>query len=192
MFKITCKGSYTIEAALIFPLILYIIIALVYLGFYLHDFGKVQAVVHESQTRGKGLVRNEVNINSGLLSYSDYLDRTIFYPIDNDFNKKESQIAEFIYKRCQDKLLISKINDIEAKVGIFDINLKIIMEVKFPFKIIEKLFNREGNIVIESKEEIHNPTTYIRGYEVSYNFVKKIDVVNKVVTGLKKLIGISK
>ena len=163
-----------------------------YLGFYLHDFGKVQAVVHESQTRGKGLVRNEVNINSGLLSYSDYLDRTIFYPIDNDFNKKESQITEFIYKRCQDKLLISKINDIEAKVGIFDINLKIIMEVKFPFKIIEKLFNREGNIVIESKEEIHNPTTYIRGYEVSYNFVKKIDVVNKVVTGLKKLIGISK
>ena len=78
VYRKRVEGSYTVEAALIFPFILYIIIALIYLGFYLHDYGKMQAIIHEGQIRGKGLITNEIDINTGALSYNDYLRKNSF------------------------------------------------------------------------------------------------------------------
>lgn len=188
IYKSNVKGSYTIEAALIFPCILFVIISLIYLGFYLHDYGKVQAILYESQTRGKGLIRNEVSMNSGVQSYQDYLDRTIFYPIDNDFKYKQNQISNFINKRCKDKLLISELSNVDVKVSSSNIKLSVGINFQFPFGILKIFFNGSEGVVIENSEKIHNPADFIRGYQVSYDLVKRIDVVNNVTNKLKEVI----
>ena len=47
-------------------------------------------------------------------------------------------------------------------------------------------------LCIESNEKIHNPTEFIRGLQVSHDVAKKIDIVNKVTSKLKKIIGVIK
>lgn len=191
-YKKRVKGSYTVEAALIFPFILYIIIALIYLGFYLHDYGKVQAIIHEGQIRGKGLVINEVDMDTGVLSYDDYLNRTVFYPVDNDFDNKEEKIKNFIYSNGHDKLLISQINNIKVEVKASYITIRVNMNMNFPFNSLEKLFCENENIVIESKEKNTQATDFIRGFQVSADVGEKIDIVNQVINKLKKAVSIFK
>lgn len=192
VYKKRVKGSYTVEAALIFPFILYIIIALIYLGFYLHDYGKIQAIIHEGQIRGKGLVINEVDMNTGVLSYDDYLNRTVFYPVDNDFDNKELKIKSFIYSYSHEKLLISKIIDIKVRVKASKITITVNMKINFPFNSLERFFLESGNIVIESKEKNTQPADFIRGFQVSADVGEKIDIVNQVINKLKKAFEILK
>ena len=192
IYRKTLKGSYTIEAALIFPFILYIIFALIYLGFYLHDYGKVKTIIYESQIRGKGLVRNEANIVSGSIPYQECINRTIFYPVHNDFELKEKQISNYIDSKSRNILLISEIKDINVDVELFNIKTKVLLKMNFPIKTIERLFLGDEEITIECKEKIHNPTDFIRGYEVASNIGKKIDIVNQLVSQIKKIIGIFK
>lgn len=192
VYKKRVKGSYTIEASLIFPFILYIIIALIYLGFYLHDYGKMQAIIYEGQIRGKGLVINEVNMDTGILSYDDYLNRTVFYPIENDFENKELQIKNFINSCSHDKLLISKIKDIKVEVKASNITITVSMKMNFPFNFLEKLFFESGNIVIENKEKNTQPVDFIRGFQVSADVGERIDIVNEVINKLKKAFDIIK
>ncbi len=186
--KCRVRGSYTIEAALIFPLVLFIIISLIYLGFYLHDCGKVQAILDECQVKGKGLVTREVDLYSNLQSYSNYLDRGILYPIDNNFKYKESQISNYIYKTTRDKLFISNVSNVEAQVSLYKIELKVGLNFKFPFAILETFFAGSKETIIQTSGRIHNPTNFIRGFQVSHDLVKKVDLVNEVTNKLKKIV----
>ena len=43
------KGSYTVEAALVFPIILFVLAALLILAFYVHDRGILQGLAKEDQ-----------------------------------------------------------------------------------------------------------------------------------------------
>lgn len=192
IYKIRVKGNYTVEAALLFPLVIFVIIGIIYLGFYLHDLGKVQAIVDESQIRSKGLVRSEVNINTGILSYSNYLDRTIFYPIDNNLKAKENQIKNYIKTKSKKQLFISKISIINVELTPSKSNIRVNLDFTFPFSSIETLFIGSENMVIESTEKIHDPMSFIRGYDVASSAGKKIDVVNQVVSQLQELINFLK
>lgn len=183
------KGSYTIEASLIFPLVLYIIISLIYLGFYLHDIGKVQAIVDECQFRSKGYIAKEVDLTTGSISYSNYMGRSIFYPIDNNFKSKEGQIKNYINTKSKDKLFISSISNIEAKVSPYSIKLKVVLNFKFPFKSLETFFRGSEKSIIESREKLHNPTDFLRGFQVSYDLIEKVDVINKVTSKLNEIVG---
>ena len=147
IYKIRVKGNYTLEAALLFPLVIFVIIGIIYLGFYLHDLGKVQAIVDESQIRSKGLVRSEVNINTGILSYSNYLDRTIFYPIDNNLKAKENQIKNYIKTRSKKQLFISKVSIINVKLTPSKSNIRVNLDFTFPFSSIETLFIDRKSVV---------------------------------------------
>lgn len=190
--KARVRASYTVEAALIFPFIIYIIIALMYLSFYLHDIGKVQAIIDESQVKSKGLIRNEVDINRGIMSYHDYIDRTIFYPFEYDFESKERQIENYIYKRCQDKLFISKVSNVQVETGAFNVDINVDINFNFPFKMIESFFLGSEKVTINSIEDIHDPMNFIRAYEVAAKLGNKIDVDNQVVSKLKEIVNLMK
>lgn len=181
------KGSYTVEATLIFPFVILIIISFVYLGFYLHDLGKVNTIVDEAQIRSKALVRNEVNPYSGIQSYSKYIGKSIFYPIDNDFKRKESQISNYIYEKSADKLFISKVNNVNVDVGAFNIKIEVNIDFTFPFQLLEIFFIGRQNVVIHNEETIHNPMDFIRAWEVSHRVSSQIDI-SQIVGNLKKKI----
>ncbi|HHX55221.1 MAG TPA: hypothetical protein GX705_02630 [Clostridiales bacterium] len=192
VYRKRVEGSYTVEAALIFPFILYIIIALIYLGFYLHDYGKMQAIIHEGQIRGKGLVINETDMNTGVLSYDNYLKRTVFYPVDNDFESKEKKIKNFIYSKGHDNLLAAKIIDIDVEVRDSSTTIIVKMKIKFPIRILESFFLGSENMIIKSEEQNTQPTDFIRIYQVSVDIGEKIDFVNQIINKLKKAVNILK
>ena len=50
------KGSYTVEAALVFPIILFVLAALLILAFYVHDCGILQGFACETAVAGSNYI----------------------------------------------------------------------------------------------------------------------------------------
>lgn len=190
--RIKVKGSYTVEAALIFPFILFIILALIYLGFYLHDVAKMQAIIHKSLVKGSAFIRNEMDINTGAISYEDYLDRTIFYPIDNDFYRKESEIKNYLYNQSADRFFISQIKDINVDISSSRIKINLSLDIKFPIISLGVFLTESSNLIFEMEGKIHDPMNFIRGFEVAAGIGKRIEGVNKILGELKDILGFLK
>ena len=106
------KGSYTVEAALILPIILFIIIGLLYLGFYLHDKVKIQSIIDDTATRGRELIQFETGLETGLIDYSSHQNRSFLYPYFTDFKEKENKINTYLKKQLNTALFITKIDSV--------------------------------------------------------------------------------
>jgi Flp pilus assembly protein TadG len=94
--KSTVRGSYTVEAALILPIILFIIAGLLYLGFYLHDKVKIQSIIDDTSTRGREQIQYEADLETGLIDYSAYRKRSVLYPYFNDSTEKEYKLNTYL------------------------------------------------------------------------------------------------
>ena len=57
--KLTLKGSYTIEASFLMPMILTVIVIIIYLTFFLHDRTVLNSVAYTAAMRGSQLTSGE-------------------------------------------------------------------------------------------------------------------------------------
>lgn len=81
------RGSFTIEASLIIPLILFVFSVLLYTLFYFHDKNIVTAIAHETLAVGSG--REEVD---------------------------EEELERYFYQRMNDRLLLFAQVDYEVSI----------------------------------------------------------------------------
>lgn len=57
--RLVAKGSYTIEASFLLPMILTVIVLLLYMGFFLHDRAILNSAAYTSALRGSQLISGE-------------------------------------------------------------------------------------------------------------------------------------
>ena len=60
--QIVLKGSFTIEAALIFPMVVFVVIFIVYSAFYMHNEAVICGAVYETAIYGSTLDKTDVNV----------------------------------------------------------------------------------------------------------------------------------
>lgn len=53
------KGSYTVEASFLLPMILSVIVVLIYLSFYIHDRSVLSSAAYQASLRGSQLISGE-------------------------------------------------------------------------------------------------------------------------------------
>ena len=56
------KGSYTVEASLLFPFILTVLVLIIYLSFFIHDRQLMQAAAYTSALRGSQIIDNRQDV----------------------------------------------------------------------------------------------------------------------------------
>ena len=59
MKKLRLKGSYTVEASFLMPMILTVIVLIIYLAFFLHDRALLQSAAYTSCLRGSQMTEGE-------------------------------------------------------------------------------------------------------------------------------------
>lgn len=57
--KYVLKGSYTVEASFLLPVILSVIVILMYLAFYIHDKSVLSSAAYQASLRGSQLISGE-------------------------------------------------------------------------------------------------------------------------------------
>ena len=188
--KSTVKGSYTVEAALILPIILFIIIGLMYLGFYLHDKVKIQSIINDTSTRGGELIQYEADLETGLIDYDRYQNRSLLYPYFADFSKKEYEIDTYLVERLKRGLFIAKIDSVTVSASSNKIHILVNGHMDIPFREVKQLFTDNGlTFSNESTMEIHNTVEFIRIFDVFSGVAEKVKFIDEILQNLQRLIG---
>ncbi|WP_343210202.1 TadE family protein [Anaerolentibacter hominis] len=85
-------GSYTVEAALIMPIVIVIITALMMLCMYLHDKVVLESTADAVLDRGGRLIRDAADVETGRSDYRSLSGRSVYYPFQ-DKEKEETDIS---------------------------------------------------------------------------------------------------
>lgn len=184
------RGSYTVEAALIFPTVLFIIIGLIYFGFYQHDQDKLEAVINETLLKGRNLIQNEADIKTGAIDYKTYNNRSIFYSLQDNLQGKKQEIYNYAWSRLNKGLFAATVNSIDVQVSHTDLSVEIKGEMAIPFVGLGPLFSGSGTLVtgINSAAVQNNPE-FIRVFDIFSGAADKVPVIHETLTKLQQLLN---
>ena len=99
------KGSFTIEAALLMPLVLMILIGVLYLDFFVHDRAYLTAAAYEAAVSGsmegykkKGNIYEKADIQGRMLGDIEMLEDMIAAATNEALRQVESESAAVMSK----------------------------------------------------------------------------------------------
>ncbi len=189
MKKIT-NASYTVEAVLIMNITIFIIVAIIYMGFYLYDYNRIWANTDIIIQKSNELIRKEADIISGKINYNFLNNRLIYWRfLEVSYNLKHV-INDFAIDEIGKGLFITKVNSVLSEVSNKKITIKIAAHSQIPFMEVKKLFLSDYSIatVIEIEKNIYDPTEFIRNYDAVKKMAGNIDGIDKNLRGLQKLL----
>lgn len=182
------SGSYTIEAALIFPLILLIITALIYLGFYLHDQDRLEAVINETLLTGRNLVRNEAQMDTGFIDYEAYNKRGILYSLQDNLQEKREEIYNYLQLQLNKGFFIADIRSIDVTVSHTDIKLIVKADMVLPFVGLLPFFSGSKTVFIGSNQAaIGSNTEFLRVFDIFSGVAENMPLINDNLMKLQQI-----
>lgn len=181
MLKTKVNGSYTVEVAFLMPIVLFVIIGLLYLGFYLHDKSRVQSIMNDALTNSRSLIQYEAGMNTGSIDYVAYRDRDIWYPYFNDFKEKEASIIAYVTNQFEKGLFLTKLEDAEVTIDTFNITINASIRMEFPFVEIQKLLvNGSQENTVFYTNNTRSSAEFIRTYNTFLGVAEKTELVQEL------------
>lgn len=184
------SGSYTVEMALLFPVILFIIVGLIYLGFYMHDQDRVEAVMNDTLLKGRNLIQREADMNTGFIDYEAYYNRGILYSLQDNLQSKEQEIHNYLEEQLKSRLFIADITSIDIDASHTNLSIEIKGEMILPFPGIRPLFSKRGTAVsVTQQTSIQNSTEFIRIFNIFSGVADKMPVVDETLKKLQQILN---
>lgn len=171
MKKIKLKGSMTVEAAVLFPVILLVIVTLIYLTFYLHDSSKLQSKIHTMMLQSKSYMLYQTPLYGVNNNYEESLleDSTEGIKILEDYVRTQFRKGFFIYR----------FQHIDMELKDSYIQLSVEGEIELPFAILEPLFSKVEHYKYIDRINIASTTSEIRFMTKLVETVKKLNRYGK-------------
>ena len=178
LVKVNFDGSFTVEASLIMPLIIFIIITLIYFAFYLHDQACLQAIANQVAEKGtESLLYNEVDIDEGSIVYNSINERAIYWRFTDNCNSKTNNIISYGESESKDRFFNVRSKDVVMDLAVNSNLLNKCVQVnmqapfKTPLKFVNELLNngKSLNIKVSSKANMND----------SVEFIRNIDLINQ-------------
>jgi hypothetical protein len=167
------NGSFTVEAALILPMVIFIILAIIFLTFYLYDVCSIEDVTDKVLHQAALTLKHEANITTGVVDYPKIRNRGVFYLLTGDTEEEEAAIEAYLWQELGRGLFFAKITDIQVTAGKWKVTVSVKAEFRIPVRGIMDFFQPDI-ITYEVVRPVHNPAESIRISEVILNTGAKI------------------
>ncbi|ROR23668.1 TadE-like protein [Mobilisporobacter senegalensis] len=183
------RASYTVEAALIIPIIIFVIIALIYMGFYLHDKSRIQAILNANIIQAGLMVKHEWNGAGDEIDYINIDNRGIYFPVIGDTKQEREEIGRILEEQLSINLYIAEINDIVVDADHSNIAVRVEVDMNISILKVKEFFTGSGtNFTILSKGRVHYPAEFIRQFDVVEGIVDDLKGYDEILKKLKAFI----
>lgn len=188
-FKKYIKGSFTVEAALVFPIILFVIISLIYIGFYMHDKVYIKAVIDQAAMKEGMFVKHESEFSNGKIAFEEINKRNIFDSLFGDLSSQKNVLESYLDIKLSRGMFIGVIKEIETEVTHSVIEIRVNVDMDIPFSLVREYFTgKSTDISVSSKVPIHNPAEYARLIEVVYDTSSNVKGFDQIKEKLREFI----
>ncbi len=190
--KASFKGSITVEAAFVMPIVVLSIFALIYLAFYLHDKSRVQGVVDLALHKAALTIKHEGEFSDGKVLYENINARGVFYQFLGDKGKDREKVESYLSEELHKGLFIGEVKNIKVKISTIKITIAVEMQTKVNLPGMNYLLYPLTNTEISGEYFIHNPAETIRLMEVILETGSKIKGVSQLKEKLEDYLNTDK
>ncbi|NLJ96676.1 MAG: hypothetical protein GX321_05945 [Clostridiales bacterium] len=181
-------ASFTIEAVFIMPIVIFVIVSIIYITIYLHDYNRIYSVADRILHKAILNVKHESDIETGKLYYDEIKRQGVFYQILGISDIKEKDIEEYLTKKLTEGLFATNITEVEVKGSRFKITITVKGKLKIPIKGLSHISALNRGLFIQVRGQVHNPADYIRISEVILDTGSKIKGIKELEEKIKALI----
>lgn len=186
--KGSIRGSITVEASFILPLVILVTFALIYLSFCLHDLCRIRGVVDQTIHKAGLTCKHEVSLETGDIRYESVNNRGIFYMVAGDTEQEEKAMNYHILSKLSRGLLLSRIIAVESEVGKFSLSVSVRAKTSVNLPVFGKLFDNYSETRITGSYAVHNPAETLRACETILHTGSKIKGSDELMNRLQKLL----
>lgn len=179
------RASYTVEAALILPMVIFVIMALIYMSFYMHDKMKIQAIINSNILQGGLMVKHEWNTDNNETDYINIDNRGIYYPVIGETEDEVHKIKENLKNELSGKLYIAEIRDIVVEADHLKLSIKIEAVMNISILRVKDFFTGNGtHLMLSGNGRIHYPAEFVRQIDMVEEMINDRDGYGKVLEKL--------
>lgn len=189
MVKQKLRGSFTVEAALLLPMILFILFSMVCLSFYLHDRSRMEGILDEVLHKGAITAKHEADMRTGKVEYENIGNRGVFYLLTGDTEQQEKELEDYLQEILEQGFFLTEITDIQVEVNRLTIRIALEGEFEVPMKGILEFFHPDRKITVEAERWIHDPSEFIRISEVVLDTGSRIKGFEELKGRIDKILG---
>lgn len=180
------EGNYTLEAAILLPLILFTITSLLYMALLLHDWKSAVGAVHLITMEGEAVARKSMDPAGGSINYEKYLSRGIFEST-RDYSREETELEGVLKKYIEGEVIITSLEALEVELTGKSIRVTIKLEFQIPMVGVGRFFKRSGtDYEYEDYKSFDNQPEFIRIFRVMMDTGENLPGVDKILSSLKK------
>lgn len=170
-------GSFTVEAAIVMPITLYIIFAIIEFSFYLHDICVTQAVTNQAVVELSHIKESGGVLNLDAVSVGSYLDQNLSMLGLFISKEEESYIKEQIQSALEDKLYLCLDHACELENQYQKVSVKV--KLDFGDSILGVLIPRKRKCIVASSR-VYDPCACTRAGRLIYEEFRKTKIFEKV------------
>jgi hypothetical protein len=183
------QASFTVEAVMVMPVVLFSIVFIIYLSFYLYDYCRIQGITDLLLHKATLNLKHEADIGSGVIFYEEIGRQGVFYQSLGISDSKIHNIECRLKEKLSKGLLVTKITDVNISADIYNISACVEGEFKIPVKGVANMLFKKRTVKVEAKRELHDPAQIVRISEVVLDLGSKIKGLNELKENLKALQG---
>ncbi|HEX3076804.1 MAG TPA: TadE family protein [Lachnospiraceae bacterium] len=180
-------GSFTLEAAILLPFILFVIIALIYLSFYMHDRIKIQNSLDQAARKAENIIRYIAEYDTGNIDYESINERTVLWPVTHNYDNEKVTIEASLKRELGKGLFIADVNEINVELDYSEINISVSTNFSIPFSMVKILLAPKKQ-KYTSTLSVHRPAEFVRIFTVFSDTASGIDGAEEAIKGIQRLI----
>lgn len=183
------QASITVEAAFVMPIVIFTIVALIYLAFYLHDYCRIQGTLDNTLLKASFHMKHEADFTTGEVTYEEINDRGVFYLILGSTTEDKSRLTTYLQDKLKNSLFLLKITSIDADVGKLSSTVSIEASSHIVLPYFQKLFGRYSHVRIVNSASMHNPAETVRCAEVVLDTGSNIKGIEQLMEKMEDFLG---
>lgn len=165
------KGSFTVEASLVFSVVFFMLAAFVYLFIIMYQYVNVQSIANEAATKGAYFYVNQTGDNYG----SNKLNEMYWRIYDTNKNKKIVGINNYVNKLLSKSVFPAENNissNLYNKILIKNLKIEILEEYSLPISNMFGIFGLSS--VLSLKAVTNSPL------DDNSEFIRNMDIVTDI------------
>lgn len=178
------KGSFTVEAALVMPVIFMVIFSLMYMSLILHDKVVLQSVAEEALVRCNQICQKPSDIMSSQIYYNRLLDVSL---LGSEKEKHKDEVAYYIQQALKRTLVLCEMGSMNIVIEEDYCQVEITADSKIHLPMVLKAVGKNTQIKVEEERKYHNPGNFARQTEAIMGTVEQIKGMDRILEFLQKV-----
>lgn len=179
-------ASFTVEAAMVMPIVLFVVIALIYMSFYLHDFCVIRTVSDQMVSELCHVKEGGAGRNVAVTGAESFLSQNFSILGLQLSEEKKNMIYNTMESSLKGKLFLLSYKSCEVSIAFQKVTLQVYAKGGISSRLVQRLLP-PLNIHITSYGTVHQPAVSVRAEKLIFDEFEKTKVFDRIQSLLNKV-----